>query len=164
MVYNIWSNKSCTHRFLLAPVHSYWGTTQTCRWSSLPTSPPPPAGSRWWCRPWRMRVRPHWSAGRESVPWPARGHTHCPLTCPEKEEDREDGTLFTSRGQRGWVDKHLHYHYRRISVLYIFMVTHQAAVLRLQQFRRATLSVQRVKWLDPQCCGVRYTHTVPRNT
>lgn len=111
MKHNIRSNKSCTHRLLSAPVHSCWGTTQTCRWTSLPTSPRPPAGSHWWCRPWRTRVRPHWSARRESVPWPASGHTRCPLTCPGKrgEQGRQswvaaymttDRCLFTSRGQR----------------------------------------------------------------
>lgn len=33
--------------------------------------------------------------------------------------------------------------------LIVVMVTHQAAVLGLQQFRGATLKVQRVKGLDP---------------
>lgn len=36
-------------------------------------------------------------------------------------------------------------------VIMVAMVTHQAAVLGLQHFRGASLSVQRVKGLDPQC-------------
>lgn len=89
-------SKSFTHRFLSAPVHSYWGTTHSCRSASLPTSPPPPACSHWWCHPWRRRARPHWSAGRQSAPWPATGHTHCPPTCPGNKENKKhrDETVF----------------------------------------------------------------------
>lgn len=82
MMLSIWINASCTHHFLSAPVHSCSGTTQSCHWTSLPTSPPPPVWAHWWCHPWRKTIRPHWSAGRESELWPAAGHTHCPLTCP----------------------------------------------------------------------------------
>lgn len=77
---------SATHRTPSAPVRSCWGTTPSCRWASLPTSPPPPAASPRWRRPWRRTARPRWSAGRGSAPSPAAGHTHCPPTCPEERE------------------------------------------------------------------------------
>lgn len=48
-------------------------------------------------------------------------------------------------------------------VVAVAVVTHQAAVLRLQQFRGATLSVQGVKGLDPQCGGMSHTHAVSWN-
>lgn len=54
--------------------------------------------------------------------------------------------------------------YYWIIVLIFARVTHQAAVLRLQQFRGATLSVQGVKGLDPQRGGVRHAYGVPGNT
>lgn len=75
----------CTHRLLLAPVRSYWGTTPSCRSASLPTSPHPPAWSHRWRHPWRRRAHPRWSAGRRNVLWPAAGRTRRHPTCPTME-------------------------------------------------------------------------------
>lgn len=154
MMPTMWNSKTFTHRFLSAPVHSYWGTTHSCRSASLPTSPPPPACSHWWCHPWRRRARPHWSAGRQSAPWPAPGHTHCPPTCPGNKENKKHG----DENSVCLLLIHISF------VAVVVMVTHQASVLRLQQLRGASVSVERIKRLDPQGWGVLHTHTVSRDT
>lgn len=144
-------NKSCTHRLLSAPVRSYWGTTQSCRSVSLPTSPPLPAWSHRWHRPWRKRARPRWSAGRQNALWPAAGHTRCHRTCPTYERR----SLFNRTKKRVTFDWSCD--------AVIDGVTHQAAVLRLLQLRWATLSVQGVEWFDPQIWGVGRTCGVARD-
>lgn len=79
----------CTYHFLSTPVHSYWGTSRSSRWASLPTSPRPPVGSRWWRHLSRKTARPRWSAGRRSGPWPAGSRSRCPPTCPGKHNHKE---------------------------------------------------------------------------